>query len=65
MYELKTSQIFIFTYHDNHFFIMDDSWYLKQFTYDKKAQKLKAIRTYEFSSDSRALLSNSIDFEPV
>lgn len=37
VYEMKTSHIFIFTFHDNHFFIMDDSWSLKKLQYDKRS----------------------------
>lgn len=31
VYELKTSNVFIFNYHNGHFYLMDDSLTLKMF----------------------------------
>jgi hypothetical protein len=36
VYELKTSNVFIFDYHNGFFYLMDDSLALKKFQYDRR-----------------------------
>lgn len=42
---------------------MDDSWYLKQLSYEKRSGKFKFIKQYEFSNENRDILQHKIDFE--
>ena len=48
-YELKTQNLFVFTYHDGFFYFMDDTLSLKQLAYDKRTQKMKFVKSYEFA----------------
>jgi hypothetical protein len=40
VFELKTTSIFLFSYHEGFFYLMDDSWNLKKLQYDRRTQKV-------------------------
>ena len=54
--ELKTANIYIFSYHGGFFYVMDDSLALKQYSFDKRSFKFRYVKSFEFTLEYREFL---------
>lgn len=52
-YDFKSSKIYLFTYHEGSFYIMDESLSIREFKIDPKAEKVKFYRTLEMTSEDK------------